>query len=282
MLAFWQKIKQKKKFLSLAFLVTSAFFFLSFLLLDFSFPFRPAPSYSQLILARDSTVMHAYLSADDKWRLKTELHEISPLLREVIVEKEDRFFYWHFGVNPLAVLRAAANNLIQGRRTSGASTITMQVVRLLEPRPRTLQSKLIESFRALQLEWHYSKDEILQFYLNLVPYGGNLEGVKSASLLYFNQPPEQLSLAQAITLAIIPNRPTSLTLGEDDAAILEARNHWLSIFAKKGIFSPEKIQRAKDEPLEPAFLPKVVTNPGKATLPHVFSVLPRTFHASCT
>jgi len=264
MLAFWQKIKQKKKFLSLAFLVTSAFFFLSFLLLDFSFPFRPAPSYSQLILARDSTVMHAYLSADDKWRLKTELHEISPLLREVIVEKEDRFFYWHFGVNPLAVLRAAANNLIQGRRTSGASTITMQVVRLLEPRPRTLQSKLIESFRALQLEWHYSKDEILQFYLNLVPYGGNLEGVKSASLLYFNQPPEQLSLAQAITLAIIPNRPTSLTLGEDDAAILEARNHWLSIFAKKGIFSPEKIQRAKDEPLEPAFLPESRYKPGQS------------------
>ena len=126
--------------------------------------------------------------------MKTELNEITPELRKAIIHKEDRFFYYHLGVNPIAIGRAAANNIFTGRKTSGASTITMQVARLLQPKKRTYGNKLVEVFRAMQLEWHYSKDEILQLYLNLVPYGGNVEGVKSAALLYFGQLPNRLSV----------------------------------------------------------------------------------------
>ncbi|HEY1113268.1 MAG TPA: transglycosylase domain-containing protein, partial [Chitinophagaceae bacterium] len=98
-------------------------------------------------------VVHAFLTRDEKWRMKTELGEISPLLRKTIVAKEDKYFYYHWGINPIAVARAGLNNVLQRRRTSGASTITMQVARALEKRPRSMGAKLVESFRALQLEW---------------------------------------------------------------------------------------------------------------------------------
>src|SRR5690606_24276235 len=160
-------------------------------------------------------------------------------LKKAIVYKEDKYFYRHPGVNPAAMVRALANNVVKGRKTSGASTITMQVVRLLQPKERTYLNKIGEIFRALQLEWYLSKDEILQLYLNLAPYGSNIEGVKSASLLYFQQAPNYLSLAQTVTLAIIPNRPTSLVLGRHNNRILEERNKWLQRFGEAAIF-PDK------------------------------------------
>lgn len=160
-----------------------------FLGLDFLFPIRVQVPYSTLVTARDGSVLHAFLSRDDKWRMYADLSEITPTLRDAILFKEDHYFRYHPGFNPISMLRAAGRNLMTGRRTSGASTITMQTVRLLQPRQRTYGSKLIELFRALQLELHYSKDEILQLYLNLIPYGGNIEGLKSASLLYFGKLP---------------------------------------------------------------------------------------------
>lgn len=221
-----------------------------FFVLNFLFPLRDTVRYSQLITAEDGTVLHVFLSVDDKWRMKTELEEISPALREAIVYKEDKWFYWHLGVNPVSIVRAAWNNIVQGRTTSGASTITMQVVRLVEPRPRTLWSKLIEVFRAFQLEWRYSKAEILQLYLNLVPYGGNLEGVKSASLLYFGRLPSALSIAQITALSIIPNRPTSLRIGNNDAVLLRERNKWLQRMKRDAVFSEQEIADALAEPLD--------------------------------
>ena len=161
--------------------------FLLFLLFNRLFPIPDSIEYSTTISDVQGQVINAYLTPDEKWRMKTELHEISPLLRKTIIAKEDRYFYDHPGVNPLAMARAAFMNTIRMKRTSGASTITMQVARALEPRKRNLLSKSIEMFRALQLEWKYDKDEILQLYLNLVPYGGNIEGVKSASWLYFKK-----------------------------------------------------------------------------------------------
>jgi penicillin-binding protein 1C len=218
------------------------------------FPLHLDIPYSQVLLARDSTVIHAFLSADDKWRMKTELHEISPTLRRALVHKEDKWFYWHCGVNPAALLRALFNNLREQRITSGASTITMQVARMLEQRrhtarERTVWRKLVELVRALQLEARFSKDEILQLYLNLAPYGSNIEGVKSASLLYFGQAPERLSIAQATTLAIIPNRPTSLRLDASNTRIAEERNKWLRRFQAEHIFSQQEIADALREPL---------------------------------
>ncbi len=228
---------------------------ISFLLLDLIFPFRTKVSYSPIIYARDGSVLHAFLSRDDKWRMKTELDEIIPELREAIIFKEDQYFYYHPGVNPAAIIRAAFNNTLTGRKTSGASTITMQVARLLEPKERTYSNKLVELFRALQLEWHFSKAEILQLYLNLVPYGGNVEGVKSASVLYFGRLPDQLSLAQIVILAIVPNRPTSLYLGRNNPLIRQERDRWLKRFRNSQLFEAKIITDALAEPLEASRIP---------------------------
>jgi penicillin-binding protein 1C len=223
--------------------------FLLFLLLNFLFPLRKNITYSQIITARDGSVMYAFLSPDDKWRMKTELQEIIPQLRKTIIYKEDKYFYYHPGINPVAMVKAVFNNLLHGKTTSGASTITMQVARLMAPKERTYINKVIEVFRALQMEWLYSKEEILQLYLNLVPYGGNVEGVKSASLLYFGRLPDGLSLAQITTLAIVPNRPTSLGLGKNEALLTQERNKWLNRFAADKLFSAKQIQDALAEPL---------------------------------
>ncbi|HZG01437.1 MAG TPA: transglycosylase domain-containing protein, partial [Chitinophagales bacterium] len=149
-------------------LIGSVGVFVLFLLFDLAFPFKVKEDYSQIIEASDGTVLHAFLNSEDKWRMKTLRDEITPLLRDAFLFKEDKYFRYHPGVNPVAICRALVNNILKRKKTSGASTITMQVVRMLEPRPRTVKSKAIEIVRALQLELHYSKDEILQLYLNHV------------------------------------------------------------------------------------------------------------------
>ncbi|GAB3234802.1 penicillin-binding protein 1C [Hymenobacter seoulensis] len=241
------------------------------LVLDLAFPLPPAPHYSPIVLAADGSVLHAYLNPTQKWRMKTELREITPVLRKAIIEKEDRWFRWHLGVNPVALVQAAGRNLFGKGRTTGASTITMQVARLLEPKERTFRNKLLEMLRATQLELHYSKDEILQLYLNLVPYGGNVEGVKSAALLYFQQTPDYLSLAQTVTLAIIPNRPRGLILGKNNVAVWQERNRWLRRFAEAGLFPKQDVEDALLEPLD------VQRHAAPALAPHLSRRLVRQF-----
>ncbi len=240
------KIKRSFRFLVLGFTaVVLVFFWLNLL-----FPLRVNIDFSKIIADKDGNPQHIFLNRSDKWRIKVELHEISEDLRRIIVFKEDKYFYYHLGINPLSILRALAKNLLSARVTSGASTITMQVARMLEPRPRNIKSKIIEAFCALQLEWQYSKDEILQMYLNLVPYGGNIEGAKSASLLFLGVEPEKLSPAQVVTLAIVPNRPTSLALGKNNQTIEKERNTWIQRLARAGILSPQQAQQALSEPLD--------------------------------
>lgn len=224
------------------------FSFLFFFLLNLLFPLHADVEYSQIVTAKDGTVLNAFLTSDDKWRMMTELDEITPDMQKAIVFKEDRYFYLHPGVNPFSVVRALFNNLISGRRTSGASTITMQVARLLEPKNRTYSNKAIEMFRALQIDMLYSKEEILQLYLNLVPYGGNIEGVKAASVLYLEKTPAVLSLAELTALSIIPNRPTSLRPGINNDVIIQERNKWLERFRKAHLFPNEIIDDAEHEP----------------------------------
>jgi penicillin-binding protein 1C len=125
----------------------------------------------------------------------------------------------------------------------------MQVARMMEKRPRNFWSKIVECFRSFQLEWKYSKKEILQMYLNLAPYGGNIEGVKSASVIYFNKMPDHLSLAEITALSIIPNRPVSLVLGRNNDLIVQERNRWLRKFARDKYFTKKEIEDALNEPL---------------------------------
>jgi penicillin-binding protein 1C len=244
---FLKKFSLKKFFKR--FLIAFCALFVLFLLLDFIFPFKPVISYSQLVLDKNGKVLGAFLSKDDKWRMKLELSEMSPNLQKAFLEKEDKYFFYHLGVNPVSMFRAVFNNLWQQKRTSGASTITMQVARLLEPKKRTYSNKILEIFRAFQLELHYSKKEILQMYINLVPYGGNIEGVKSASVIYFGMLPEQLSIAQIATLVLIPNRSTSLAFGKDNSLIVQERNKWLKKFRSSGLINQNDFEDALREPL---------------------------------
>ncbi|MBN2215006.1 MAG: penicillin-binding protein 1C [Bacteroidales bacterium] len=224
--------------------------FLLFLLTDLIFPCKVSVDYSTVIADADSTIMKAYLNRDDKWRLYTRLDEITPDLKKAILFKEDKYFQYHIGVNPVSVVRAMMNNLSSGRRTSGASTISMQVARLLEPKRRTYLNKLVEIFRAIQLEWHYTKNEILQLYLNLVPFGGNIEGVKAASVIYLNKMPDQLSIGEIATLSIIPNRPNTLRPGENNEILKRERDKWLNRYLKAGLFPEQDILDAIEEPLK--------------------------------
>lgn len=254
---------QKLGLLVKRFVIVCVSLLLSFLLLNLVFPLPDSIGYTKLVTDNKGQIIHAWLTPDEKWRLKTDLDEISPLLRKTIVAKEDKYFYSHPGINPFAIARAAFNNLFSAKRTSGASTISMQVARALEKRERTLWSKIAESFRALQLEWKYDKDEILQLYLNLAPYGGNIEGVKAASLLYFQKSPDHLSLAEITALSIIPNRPSSLVPGKNNELIVQERNKWLHRFAKEKVFTEKEISDALQEPLT------VQRNPFPRLAPHI-------------
>jgi penicillin-binding protein 1C len=223
--------------------------FLLFLLMDLLFPCRVNIRYSQLILDKDDNLLHAFLSEDQKWRMKCELEEVNPLLVSTIIRKEDRWFRYHPGINPVSVIRALAQNMQKGQRVSGASTITMQVARLLHPAERNLWNKFRETFRAIQLEFHYSKSEILEFYLNLLPYGGNIEGVKSASFLYFGQKPQALSTAQMVTLTIIPNNPQFLLISDQNERVIRNRNQWINRLSGMGWINSPDASSAILEPL---------------------------------
>lgn len=236
-------------------IITLGALFIIFLGLNLIIPISTKISYSSVVTDRNGEILYSFLNKEDKWRMYIKQEEISDELKKTILFKEDKYFYYHFGVNPLAIGRALFNNIAQNKRTSGASTITMQVARLLEPRPRTYISKLIEIFRALQLEWMLSKDEILQLYLNLVPYGGNIEGVQSAAVLFFNKKANNLSLAEITTLSVIPNRPSSLQIGKENSALIEVRNKWLGNMKQARLFPDETINDALGEPLDAVRMP---------------------------
>lgn len=163
--------------------------------------------YSILNFDKNGRLLRISLSPSDKYRLKLNLDDISDYVKKGFVLYEDKNFYYHFGINPYSIFRAFLLNITKGHVVAGGSTITMQVARMIERKPRVLWSKIIEAFRALQLEWKYSKKEILEIYLNSVPFGGNIEGVGAASYFYFNKSPKKLSLYETTLLIGIPKSP---------------------------------------------------------------------------
>jgi penicillin-binding protein 1C len=176
--------------------------------------FSPKPpllenaAFSKAYFDRDGSLLRLTLAKDQTFRLFTPYEHLSPSLINATLQQEDRYFYLHPGVNPVSVLRAAAETYLRRSRPVGGSTITMQVVRLRDKLDtRSPQGKLTQMMRALQLEGHYSKQEILEAYLNLAPYGGNIEGAGAASLIYFRQPADNLALPQSMALAVIPQNP---------------------------------------------------------------------------
>lgn len=162
---------------------------------------------STVVTYRDGSFAHVFLSADDKWRIDAAIEEIDPHYVQALLQLEDRRFYRHGGVDGSAVLRAVWTNLVQGRVVSGASTLTMQLVRVREPRPRTLASKMVEMYRAWQVEARYDKRTILERYLTYIPFGRNVEGIEAAAMAYFGHRPDRLSPDEIATLLAVPQNP---------------------------------------------------------------------------
>ena len=203
---------------------------------------------SRVVLDRNGALLRAYLTSEGRWRLAATRTDVDPRYLEALLAYEDKRFPSHRGLDPLALGRAAYQLVSQGHIVSGGSTLTMQVARLLEPRrERSLDAKIRQALRAVQLEAALSKDEILALYLTLAPYGGNLEGARAASLAYFGKEPRRLTLGQAALLVALPQAPEARRPDRFPQAAKRARDRVLDRIAGNGAYSDEEIARAKQE-----------------------------------
>ena len=202
---------------------------------------------SPLVLAADGRLLRGFMTKNDYWRLPLQQDEVDPLFIKMLLAYEDQRYYIHPGIDPLALLRALGQWLWHGEVVSGGSTLTMQTARLLHPHPRTLLGKLSEMLRALQLEWRFTKAEILNFYLMLAPYGGNLEGLRAASLAYFAKEPRHLTAAEAALLVVLPQAPEHLRPDRYPQAASTARIKVLQRMVKLGLLTVQQMQEAEQE-----------------------------------
>jgi penicillin-binding protein 1C len=206
--------------------------------------------YSHVVLDREGKLLRAFATTEGRWRLSATVNDVDPRFLKLLFAYEDKRFRSHHGVDPAALARAAWQLVTSGHIVSGGSTITMQVARLLEPRQhRNLGAKLRQITRALELEYALSKDQILSLYLILAPYGGNLEGVRAASLAYFGKEPRRLSLAEAALLVALPQSPESRRPDRYPDAALAARNRVLDRDATAGVVPRDEAARAKSQPV---------------------------------
>ncbi|WP_079223162.1 peptidoglycan glycosyltransferase PbpC [Citrobacter werkmanii] len=214
---------------------------------------------ARVVVAHDGTPLWRFADADGIWRYPVTIDEVSPRYLEALINYEDRWFWKHPGVNPFSVLRAAWQDLSSGRVVSGGSTLTMQVARLLDPHPRTFGGKFRQLWRALQLEWHLSKRDILTLYLNRAPFGGTLQGVGAASWAYLGKSPAQLSYSDAALLAVLPQAPSRLRPDRWPDRAEAARNKVLERMAIRGIWPAKQVQESREEPvwLAPRQMPQL-------------------------
>ena len=239
-----------KKFKFLKFLALSlALMVAIFLILDQIYPLNLdalKKDEAKILLDKNGEIINMKLSSDGIWRFHEQSFPNS--LKQCVVLFEDRYFYYHFGVNFASIFRAFFHNLKSDNRI-GASTITMQVARMLEPSDRSYKNKIREIFRAFQLELHFSKDEILNLYLNLAPYGGNIEGAKAASFFYFGKELNELSYAQAALLSTIPKNPNKNRL--DRVSNINAlKNRVIKMLYKANLIDLSAFKRAQAEPFK--------------------------------
>jgi penicillin-binding protein 1C len=219
-------------------------------------PLAKAGHASPVALDRNGAWLRALPVDDGRWRIRADLDRTDPSFVNRLIAVEDARFAYHPGVDPLAIVRASVSGAAHGRVRSGASTLTMQTARMLQPRPRTLGAKLIETARALQLEARYSKGEILALYLTLAPYGGNLEGVRAASLAYFGHEPQSLTLGEQALLIALPQSPEARRPERRPAAARAARQAVLAKLVHAGAVTPAQAEEAGAEPI-----------PGRARFP---------------
>src|SRR6266571_8043521 len=214
-------------------------------------PLAQARQVSTTIVDRNDKLLRAYAMADGRWRLPVDARTgVDPGYLKLLLAYEDRRFYSHAGVDPLALGRAAFQLVTRGQIVSGGSTITMQLARLMEPRrERSVYAKLRQMVRALQIERQLNKDQILDLYLALAPFGGNLEGVRAASIGYFGKEPKRLSLAEAALLVALPQSPETRRLDRYPEVARTARDRVLDRMVEEGRMSVEDVLQAKATPV---------------------------------
>ncbi|MBN9085311.1 MAG: penicillin-binding protein 1C [Reyranella sp.] len=201
------------------------------------------------VVDANGRLLRAFTTADGRWRLKTTIDDVDPSYIALLKAYEDCRFDWHPGVDLMAVVRATGLLIARGHVVSGASTLTMQAARLLEPRKRTFRNKVIEAARALQLEWRFSKREVMAIYLTLTPMGGNLEGVRAASLAYFGKEPRHLSAAEAALLVAIPQAPSKRRPDRFAAAAQAGRDGVLARGLEDGVIDRALYDKAMSRPV---------------------------------
>ncbi|MDD3330233.1 MAG: penicillin-binding protein 1C [Bacteroidales bacterium] len=225
--------KKKKGIILLLILIILVFYF-------FILPFRlfDVP-YSTVVKDRQGEVLGVRLASDGQWRFP-EGEKVPDKFRSCIITYEDQWFYFHLGINPVSVCRALYQNIKAGRVVSGASTLSMQCVRMARKKQRTLKEKIVEMLLSIRLETRYSKKEILSMYASHAPFGGNVVGIEAASWRYFNHRASDLSWAEAATLAVLPNAPALIHLSRNQGLLLKKRNVLLKkLYQKERITSTE-------------------------------------------
>ncbi len=222
----------------------------------------PGPqSWGTRVVARDCSLLALAPAPGGVWRFQTAPGEVSPFLRALLIAVEDRHFATQPGIDPGAVLRAAWQMARAGHVISGGSTLTMQVVRLLNPRPRTLTAKVLETARAVDLRRRLTPDQIMGLWLSLAPFGGNLVGVEAASYAYFGKPPGALGAAQAALLVALPRRPEALRPDRHPDAARRLRDRLLTLAEARGLLSPAEAATARAEPVPDRRLPMPLALP---------------------
>ncbi|AZF19402.1 peptidoglycan glycosyltransferase PbpC [Pseudomonas sp. R3-52-08] len=209
----------------------------------------PQDDLARVVLAEDGTPLWRFADANGVWRYPVQTSEVSPYYLDALLTYEDRWFYRHPGINPLALARATWQNLSGARVVSGGSTLSMQVARLLDPHSRTFLGKLRQLWRTAQLEWHLSKEQILNLYLNRAPFGGTLQGVAAASWAYLGKSPAQLTHAEAALLAVLPQAPSRLRPDRHPQRAQQARDKVLRRLAEFQVWPQSAVDEALEEPL---------------------------------
>jgi penicillin-binding protein 1C len=214
-------------------------------------------SASPTVLDAKGRPMLSVVGPDDQWRYPVSLPNVSPWLVQATIAVEDQRFRHHPGVDAWAILRAVGQNLRAGRIVSGASTLDMQVCRMMDNRPRTFQAKAVEAFRAAQLNRLLTKEQILETYLNAAPYGGNVQGAEAASLRYFNKHAKDLSLAEAALLAGLPQSPSRYRPDRNLDAATERQQVVLRRMLDDGVISEQQYADAASGPIAICAAPRV-------------------------
>lgn len=205
-------------------IIFAGYFVCRYFWVDLKQPLLAHVYFSKVVFDDKQRLLRLNLSQDEKYRLYVPLKQIAPSVVAATLLQEDQYFYWHLGVNPIAIAKAFWKTYVLQKRRVGASTITMQTARLLyHINSKTWNGKLSQIAYAIQLELFHSKNEILEAYLNLAPYGGNVEGIGAASLVYFAKPASEINLAEAMTLAVMPQDPRHHVMGSNHQPLQEAR-----------------------------------------------------------